>query len=274
MTHDNQPISLSDEPTSSHFGDRLRTARESLGHEAKDIAAQLRLNPNIILMLESSQYPQDLPLTFLRGYLRSYARFLQIPEQELNDALANIKQKAAAPAPSAPATPTERGFIAQLCLTRDEFSRSSNRFMQVFTYVIVFTLIGLVGSWWVGHTPTSAGIHEVIAAAASINQPAPAPAAAQSTQAAQAAPVTAALVSPPAATPGETVAANAVAGATAPQATTMASAAPTNSSTQMTPLLSATVTKPEVDDEPVIASNTVSNNKNIDPDNTETTEND
>ena len=47
-----------------------KTAREAMGLDSKDAAAQLRLNESIILMMEKDQ-PDNLPMTAVRGYIRA-----------------------------------------------------------------------------------------------------------------------------------------------------------------------------------------------------------
>jgi cytoskeleton protein RodZ len=121
------------------FGDRLKSAREALGIERKDAAAQLCLSEKIIIMLEKDMYPADLPVMFIRGYIRSYGKLLQIPEHEIKKGIEPIKPtplshdhdypKTISKVPAAPVT-------------------SGNYFMQIFTYLIVFTLLGLVAMWW------------------------------------------------------------------------------------------------------------------------------
>lgn len=123
------------------FGARLTAAREKLGMERKDAAAQLRLSENIIAMLETENYPADLPITFLRGYLRSYSKLLNIPEHEVRKAIEPIKPKP---------TPEELAPIVK----PQEPVTTGNYFVQIFTYLIVFTMFGLVGMWWYSHSAT------------------------------------------------------------------------------------------------------------------------
>lgn len=131
------------EPKIPHFGTRLQSAREALGLERKEAAAQLRLNEKVILMMEKDSYPPDLPVTFIRGYMRAYGKFLQIPEAEIKTALENVK-------PKPQAAPV---FLTPMVL--DETVSSSHYFMQIFTYLIIATLVALVGMWWWNHSSTS-----------------------------------------------------------------------------------------------------------------------
>src|SRR3990167_10416411 len=121
------------------FGTQLKAARETLHLERKDIAAHLRLNEKMIGELENEHYPDDIPLTFLRGYLRSYAKFLEIPDAEVTKALEQVLPKTSTPNNS-------------MTLTYVEPVTSSNYFMQFLTYAIILTVISLVGVWWYTHT--------------------------------------------------------------------------------------------------------------------------
>jgi len=59
-------------------GEQLRRARERAGHSLEDISARLHLDKRTLESLESDDF-ENLPApTFVRGYLRSYARLLQL----------------------------------------------------------------------------------------------------------------------------------------------------------------------------------------------------
>ncbi len=127
------------------FGARLQSAREAMGMDRKDAAAHLRLHEKIVIMMESGVMNNDLPLTFIRGYIRSYSKLLNIPEQEVKEALNLIEPQPVIeeiePAPTKVSTSTPS----------DEPVTSSNVFMQLLTVIIVVTLIGLVAVWWKSH---------------------------------------------------------------------------------------------------------------------------
>lgn len=135
MINDTQSSTESSENKRIPFGKRLKTTRESMGLERKEVAAQLHLNEKVILMMENDRYPTDLPVTFIRGYLRSYAKFLQIPEYETRQAVEPIKPK------TPTLTPTNKS----------EPLTSDNYLIQFFTYLIGITVLGLVGVWWYTH---------------------------------------------------------------------------------------------------------------------------
>lgn len=64
-------------------GARLRHAREQLGLSQQAVAERLCLKVSTVRDIEDDKAPADLASTFLRGYIRSYARLVHIPEDEL-----------------------------------------------------------------------------------------------------------------------------------------------------------------------------------------------
>lgn len=65
-------------------GERLRTTREALGLSQLDCAHQLYLSDKIIHILETDDYSTHTPgPAFVRGYLRSYAKLLGLPQNEI-----------------------------------------------------------------------------------------------------------------------------------------------------------------------------------------------
>lgn len=142
MTNEHQETDHSSKKNPPPFGLRLKTAREELGLQTKDAAAQLRLSEKIIIMMEKNRYAADLPITFVRGYLKAYGKLLNIPDHDIQHAISHIQPKVelqAKPVHDLPDVTT------------------GNIFMQFFTYLIILTLVGLVGTWWYTHAsnPTS-----------------------------------------------------------------------------------------------------------------------
>jgi len=138
----------------AHFGVRLKSAREALGMDRKEVASQLRLHEQVITMLENGEFNTNLPLTFIRGYIRNYSKLMEIPEKELSDALELLKPQPEAAGSeqasvSAIAHVTASGPIAST--KRSMPINIGNFFMQLSTYLLGITLIGLVGIWWHTH---------------------------------------------------------------------------------------------------------------------------
>ncbi|OHU89052.1 MULTISPECIES: RodZ domain-containing protein [Pseudoalteromonas] len=114
-------------------GQSLHTARVSAGLSIDDVSARLKLTALQITKLEQDDY-QDLgPMTFVRGYIRSYCGLLELDAE---------KTLALIDAPKAPeATKRMQSFSR-----RTEKEASDNRLM-VFSYLILALVIGSSGVW-------------------------------------------------------------------------------------------------------------------------------
>ena len=69
-------------------GDYMRQARMALGLSIEAVAARLKISPANLLALESDQFERLPGETFVRGYIRAYAKLLGI---DCDAALANYK---------------------------------------------------------------------------------------------------------------------------------------------------------------------------------------
>ncbi len=78
------------------IGARLKAAREARGLERKDVAQRLRLNVHIIEALETDDLERLPARTFVRGYLRNYARLVELDEKLVAEALPEAEATPAA----------------------------------------------------------------------------------------------------------------------------------------------------------------------------------
>ncbi len=116
-------------------GEILREAREAKGLEQREVADQLRLRKQIIELLEADDYSTFSTATFIKGYLRSYAKLLDLDDTELFEAY------------------KARGYKEVESSQMQSFSRrkkheeSDNRLMLI-TYVVIIIVVALVIWWW------------------------------------------------------------------------------------------------------------------------------
>jgi cytoskeleton protein RodZ len=82
-------------PQRSGAGARLAAAREAKGFSVGDISTRLKFSPRQIEALEAEEYLALPGTTFIRGMVRSYARFLGLDVEAL---LAEVNAKIAPPA--------------------------------------------------------------------------------------------------------------------------------------------------------------------------------
>ena len=64
-------------------GDSLKQARKSKKMEVEDVAQQLYINPSIITHLEEGNYDQIGAEVFIKGHLKNYAQFLDLPVEKI-----------------------------------------------------------------------------------------------------------------------------------------------------------------------------------------------
>ncbi len=120
-------------------GAMLKQRRETLGMSLEQAAAQLNLKAAVIHQLESQQWDARVAPTFIRGYLRHYARLLKLDE---TDVLAQFDQLL-----SAMPQPTPMHSFSKKT-SRDA---AESRFMLA-TYFLLVLLIGLFLVWfWQTH---------------------------------------------------------------------------------------------------------------------------
>lgn len=128
------------------FGTRLKSAREALGMNSKDAADALRLQESIIITMESGEYKNNIPMMFMRGYIRSYSKLLGIPDSELQEVMEIMNPK---PQISQDEKTTASAVSSKT--KRHTIIHSSNWLMRLFTCLLAITLIGLMGIWWHNH---------------------------------------------------------------------------------------------------------------------------
>ncbi len=117
-------------------GERLRGAREQMGLTQQNVAERLCLKLTTVRDIEEDKAPADLASTFLRGYIRSYARLVHVPEEELLPMMA--KQ---APVRAAKVEPMQSFSLGKRRKKRDGW-------LMIFTWLVLFVVVGLTGAWW------------------------------------------------------------------------------------------------------------------------------
>ena len=150
-----------DKPDSETIGSLLRQSREKMGASVADIAGQLHLRPCIVEDIEADNFDQIASPTYVKGYVKNFARIVQADEKAIQRCLA--KQVPQAPDPQ-----------------MQSFSRKTTRQardgrLTFVTYLIAFILLALLVLWWVQKSDTLSSIdfsqptaEEV---AASLNEP-------------------------------------------------------------------------------------------------------
>ncbi|KPD21717.1 RodZ domain-containing protein [Idiomarina abyssalis] len=146
MTAENEPtqdnektepeaVKETEQTPSKGPGQILKEAREAKGLSQREVADQLRLRKQIIELLEVDDYSTFSTPTFIKGYLRAYAKLLDLDDTELFQAY------------------KAKGFQEVQSSQMQSFSRrkkhqeNDNRLMLI-TYVVIIVVIALVIWWW------------------------------------------------------------------------------------------------------------------------------
>jgi cytoskeleton protein RodZ len=114
-------------------GEQLRSAREAAGTSVHEISTHMHLDSRVILALEADDYDQLPAPTFVRGYLRGYARLLDLDPEPIVRA---FEQRDLAP-PSLVADISVKSRV-----------HGGDFPIRLVTYIVVAALIVLVVLWW------------------------------------------------------------------------------------------------------------------------------
>ncbi len=125
-------------------GMRLREARESAGLTLEEVAARLRLRLELVRALEEDDYKQLPSAAFVSGYLRSYARLLDLPAEDI--VAAYVRPSAEPPLVSPVMPPRQR--------------RSGDLPVKLVTYLIIALLVILAMAWWAARRPSATVHHD------------------------------------------------------------------------------------------------------------------
>lgn len=74
-------------------GQQLASARKEKGLSQEDVAAELRLSVTYVKAIEADEYDRLPEATFVRGYVRNYARLLELSENETKEVIALFDQQ-------------------------------------------------------------------------------------------------------------------------------------------------------------------------------------
>jgi cytoskeleton protein RodZ len=116
-------------------GQMLSQARLALWLTPENIAEQLKLRLCLIANIENDIFEANISETYIRGYLRSYAKIVRVSEEDI---IASYKMLSVA---------------KKQCAEMKSFSKitkkqAANSLLMWVTYLIIFILIGSTVMWW------------------------------------------------------------------------------------------------------------------------------
>lgn len=118
------------------LGEQFRQAREALNLSIEDVSKKISLRPSILQLIETNQLAQkSIPATFMRGYVRSYAKFLKLPESVWVHASFGEDHK------------NDLGKNARATRAVNHYS-SHNHWIGWLSLLVVLIVAGMTGLWW------------------------------------------------------------------------------------------------------------------------------
>lgn len=117
-------------------GEIFRQTREALNLSLEDVAKEITLRPSILEQLENNEFIQkSTPSIFVKGYVRSYAKFLRLPDSVWESIVfAEIEKN-------------DLGKNARSTRAVNQYS-SHNRWIGRLTAIVFVIVIGMTGLWW------------------------------------------------------------------------------------------------------------------------------
>lgn len=122
------------------LGQMLRDARESKGMSVEDVADQLHVRPATIKLIELDDYDlEGSDAAFIRGYIRSYARLVELSEDDAGDLFDELGLVSSRRKPQ-----LKRKIKVKEISSKDKPVR-------LITNFVIIILIILVLIWWYSH---------------------------------------------------------------------------------------------------------------------------
>lgn len=133
--HNQQVDELCEDMVMVGPGQMLSEARQKLSLSHDDIADKLNFKKCLVANIEQDVFDHKLPATFNRGYLRSYAKLVNVDTDEVLSAydmldIAEVQR-------------SEMQSFSNLTVKQAEHSR-----LMWLSYLIVAVLFGLMVLWW------------------------------------------------------------------------------------------------------------------------------
>ncbi|HTU69295.1 MAG TPA: RodZ domain-containing protein [Candidatus Baltobacteraceae bacterium] len=94
------------------LGERFRAAREARGLTLSDVAEHIRIRSVYLAAIEDESWSAIGAPVYIRGFLRTYARFLGLDSEEVVAEFNSQESAPAAPVPAAPGSPPKTTYLA------------------------------------------------------------------------------------------------------------------------------------------------------------------
>ncbi|OOF41328.1 hypothetical protein BKK49_05140 [Rodentibacter rarus] len=117
-------------------GEQFRQAREALNLSLEDVSKEITLRPAILMQIENNEFIQkNVPATFMRGYVRSYGKFLRLPESLWSDLSFGEDEK------------NDLDKNARATRSVNQYA-SHSRWVGYLTALVLLIALSMTGLWW------------------------------------------------------------------------------------------------------------------------------
>ncbi|OOF46797.1 hypothetical protein BKK51_01640 [Rodentibacter trehalosifermentans] len=117
-------------------GEQFRQAREALNLSLEDVSKEITLRPAILMQIENNEFIQkNVPATFMRGYVRSYGKFLRLPESFWSDLSFGEDEK------------NDLDKNARATRSVNQYA-SHSRWVGYLTALVLLIALSMTGLWW------------------------------------------------------------------------------------------------------------------------------
>ncbi|KZX69111.1 transcriptional regulator [Vibrio sp. HI00D65] len=116
-------------------GTLLKNQREALGLTQKQISDRLKLRISLIQQIEENQFESDQVATFMRGYIRSYAKYVNLDEKVVLNALRHSGD-------------AQHEDQEMLSFSRKTKTEKHNSRIMLLTWGIFAVIVGISSLWW------------------------------------------------------------------------------------------------------------------------------
>ncbi|MFC0445755.1 RodZ domain-containing protein [Pseudidiomarina halophila] len=127
----------SEKPDSISPGQLLKQAREAKGLTQQQVADSLRLREVVVQFIENDEFDKLASATFVRGYLRSIARALEVDENEVFAAYRAHGHEQVTP-----------NTVQMQSFSRRKVKERNDNRLMLMSYGIIIVVIALVLIWW------------------------------------------------------------------------------------------------------------------------------
>ncbi len=120
-----------------NLGQLFRETRQALNLSLEDVSKKIQLRPVILQQLEDNQFTSStFPASFIQGYIRSYAKFLRIPESQYIGVVNSLSSK----------NYSLRKNLHRNKALNEETHRSG--WMSFISMIVLVLLFAMTALWW------------------------------------------------------------------------------------------------------------------------------